>query len=230
MGIFNEQSSNHPFERGMRGAPGVGFNLTPSGDYDMINKKLRNVGAPAPNTDAATKKYVHENSGGGKTSLLTVDSNIDMKDRFRILNLKSPSDADEAATKQYADSHFLDQDGSHAMISDLNMDNNKIKNLTDPDDDKQPVTRGYGNAKYLKIDGTSIMQGAINMNNKQLYNLQSVPTDISQATSKYYVDNNFLKKDGTTPMTGNLNMNSKRIFNLPLPTRPKQPTTKNSPI
>ena len=106
MGIFNEHSSNQQikdhFIRGLQGAPGVGFNLTSTGDYDMVNKKLRNVGNPVSNTDAATKKYVDDNSGGGKT-LLTVDSNIDMKDSFRILNLKAPSDADEPATKNYTD-------------------------------------------------------------------------------------------------------------------------------
>ena len=101
MGIFNEHSSNqHPFSKEIQGAPGVGFNLTADGDYDMVNKKLRNVGTPVSNTDAATKKYVDDNSSGGKTSSLTVDSNIDMKDSFRILNLKAPSDADEPVTKK----------------------------------------------------------------------------------------------------------------------------------
>ena len=100
MGIFNEHSSEQQFARGLQGAPGVGFNLTADGNYDMVNKKLTNVGAPASNTDAATKKYVDDNSSGGKTSSLTVDSNIDMKDSFRILNLKAPSDADEPATKK----------------------------------------------------------------------------------------------------------------------------------
>ena len=48
MGIFNEHSSNqHQFAKGIQGAPGVGFNLTSTGDYDMVNKKLRNVGNPA---------------------------------------------------------------------------------------------------------------------------------------------------------------------------------------
>ena len=107
MGIFNEHSSGQQFARGIQGAPGVGFNLTADGNYDMSNKKLRNVGAPALNTDAATKKYVDDNSSGGKTSSLTIDSNIDMKDSFRILNLKTPSDADEPATKNYADSNFF---------------------------------------------------------------------------------------------------------------------------
>ena len=129
MGIFNEQSFDHPFARGIQGAPGVGFNLTSSGDYDMINKKLRNVGAQSSNTDTATKKYVDDNSSGQpKTSLLTVDSNIDMKDSFRILNLKSPLDADEPATKQYADIRFFYRDGSHPMTGDVNMNNNKMIN------------------------------------------------------------------------------------------------------
>ena len=108
MGIFNEHSSNqHPFARGIQGAPGVGFNLTVDGDYDMVNKKLRNVGNPVSNTDAATKKYVDDNSGGGKTSLLTVDSNIDMNDTYRILKLKDPSNASEPATKNYTDNIFF---------------------------------------------------------------------------------------------------------------------------
>ena len=82
MGIFNEHSNN-TFAKGIQGAPGVGFNLTSDDDYDMVNKKLRNVGSPSANTDAATKKYVDDNSSGSpKTSRLTVDSNIDMKNRY----------------------------------------------------------------------------------------------------------------------------------------------------
>ena len=100
MGIFNEHSNNHPFARGIQGAPGVGFHLTSDGNYDMVGKKVRNVGTPTTNTDAATKKYVDDNSSGSPTTTrLTVDSNIDMKERYRILNLKAPLDADEPATK-----------------------------------------------------------------------------------------------------------------------------------
>ena len=106
MGIFNEQSFDHPFARGIQGAPGVCFSLTADGNYDMNKKRLTNVGAPNSNTDAATKKYVEDNSGGGKTSLITVDSNIDMKNTYHILNLKTPSDADEPATKSYTDNNW----------------------------------------------------------------------------------------------------------------------------
>ena len=58
MGIFNEQSFDHPFARGIQGAPGVGFSLTADGNYDINKKKLTNVGAPSANTDAATKNML----------------------------------------------------------------------------------------------------------------------------------------------------------------------------
>ena len=87
MGIFNEQSFDHPFAKGIQRAPGVGFSVTANGNYDMNQKKLTNVGATSDITDAATKKYVDDNSSGSSTTHLTVDSNIDMKDTYRITNL-----------------------------------------------------------------------------------------------------------------------------------------------
>ena len=97
MGIFNEHSNN-TFAKGIQGAPGVGFNLTSNGDYDMINKKLRNVGAPSNNTDAATKKYVDDNSSGSLlSSKLSVDSDIDMNHKT-IKNLYPPQDNNDSAT------------------------------------------------------------------------------------------------------------------------------------
>ena len=83
----------------------------------MNKKRLTNVGASNSNTDAATKKYVDDNSSGSPaTSRLTVDSKIDMKDTYRILNLKSPSDVNEAATKSYTDNIFLNLDGTKKII------------------------------------------------------------------------------------------------------------------
>ena len=120
MGIFNEQSFDHPFAKGIQGAPGVGFSLTANGNYDINKKRLTNVGAPSDNNDAATKKYVDDNtSGSPTTSGLIVDSNIDMKDTYRILNLKSPSDVDEAATKSYTDNNFLKTDGTKKMYTSI---------------------------------------------------------------------------------------------------------------
>ena len=128
-------NNQYQFAKGLQGAPGVGFNLTVDGNYDMVGKRLTNVGNPTSDTDSATKKYVDENSGGGKTSLITVDSNIDMKSQYSITKLKTPSDDNEAATKKYVDdskvdgSVFLTLDGKRPMTGNLNMNDANIYGL-----------------------------------------------------------------------------------------------------
>ena len=216
MGIFNEQSLDHPFAKGIQGAPGVGFNLTSSGDYDMINKKLRNVGAPSANTDAATKKYVDDNSTGTpSTSRLTVDSNIDMKDRFRITNLITPQDSKDPATKYYVDNTFLDRDGSYPMKGNLNMDNNRIFNLPAPNGSNQPTSLAFTDLKYLHVNGTNKMTNNLNMDNKGIIHLKT-PTDSTDGANKKYVDDSipdtssFIKKDGSVSMTNNLNLGNEK--------------------
>ena len=224
MGIFNEQSLDKPFSKGIQGAPGVGFNLTSSGDYDMINKKLRNVGAPSVNTDAATKKYVDDNSTGTpSTSRLTVDSNIDMKDQYRIQNLVTPLDSKDPATKYYVDNTFLDRDGSYPMKGNLNMDNNRIFNLPTPNGSNQPTPLAFTDLKYLHANGTNKMTNNLNMDNKKIINLRP-PTDPTDAATKKYVDDStpdlsdYLEKDGSVAMTGSLKMNQHKIIGLAEPT------------
>ena len=64
MGIFNEHSSGQQFARGIQGAPGVGFNLTADGNYDMVNKKLTNVADGSDSSDAVTRQQL-DNAGVG---------------------------------------------------------------------------------------------------------------------------------------------------------------------
>ena len=232
MGIFNEQSLDHPFAKGIQGAPGVGFNLTSSGDYDMLNKKLRNVGAPIDNTDAATKKYVDDNSTGSpSTSRLTVDSNIDMKDTYRIQNLITPQDSKDPATKYYVDNTFLDRDGSYPMKGNLNMDNNRIFNLPAPNGSNQPTPLVFTDLKYLHVNGTNKMTNNLNMDNKKIIKLRQ-PTDSTDGATKKYVDDSipntssFIKKDGSVAMTSNLNLGNKKIVGLATPTSNTDAATK----
>ena len=232
MGIFNEHSSNHyQFAKGVQGAPGVGFNLTADGNYDMVGKKLTNVGTPTSDTDSATKKYVDTNSGGGKTSLLTVDSNIDMKSQFSITKLKAPSNNDDAANKKYVDdskvdgSVFLKLDGTRQMTGNLNMNNKRIINLPAPNGSKQPIPLAYGDLAYLHVNGSNMMTNHLNMNNKKIINLVT-PTNNTDAVPKKYVDDSlsnqdfssFFKKDGSRTMTSDLNIGGHKIINLEDPT------------
>ena len=132
MGIFNEQSFDHPFAKGIQGAPGVGFSLTADGNYDINGKRLTNVGASSDNAVAATKKYVDDNTSGSLlSSKLTVDSNIDMN-RKRMYNLYPPQDNNDSAVKFYVDAKFLQVSGSNSMIGNLNMNSKKIVNVNAP--------------------------------------------------------------------------------------------------
>ena len=232
MGIFNEQSLDHPFAKGIQGAPGVGFNLTSSGDYDMVGKKLRNVGAPSANTDAATKKYVDDNSSGSpSTSQLTVDSDINMNDRYRITNLITPQDSKDPATKYYVDNKFLDRDGSYPMKGNLNMDNNQILNLPAPAGPKQPTPLAFTDMKYLHVGGTNKMTNNLNMDNKGIIHLKTPTNDTDGATKKYVDDSipdtsSFIKKDGSVSMTSNLNLGGNKIVGLTTPTSNTDAATK----
>ena len=232
MGIFNEHSSNHyQFAKGVQGAPGVGFNLTADGNYDMVGKRLTNVGNPTSDTDSATKKYVDDNSGGGKTSLITVDSNIDMKSQYSITKLKTPSDDSDAVNKKYVDdskvdgSVFLKLDGTRSMTGNLDMNNKRILNIPAPNGNNQPTPLAYSDLAYLKVDGSNSMTNDLNLSNKKIINLIT-PTNNSDATPKKYVDDSisnqdfssFLKKDGSNTMTSDLNVGGHKIINLEEPT------------
>ena len=232
MGILNEQTFDHPFAKGIQGAPGVGFSLTANGNYDIDQKRLTNVGAPSNNTDAATKKYVDDNSGGTPTTTrLTVDSNIDMKNRYRITNLSTPLDGKEPPTKDYVDNTFIDRDGSYPMKGNLNMDNNQILNLPAPTGRKQPTPLAFSDMKYLHVAGTNKMTNNLNMDNKKIINLRP-PTSNTDAATKKYVDDSipdtssFIKKDGSVSMTNNLNLGNKKIVGLATPTTNTDAATK----
>ena len=242
MGIFNEQSFDHPFAKGIPGAPGVGFSLTADGNYDMNKKKLTNVGAPSNNTDAATKKYVDDNSSGSpKTSGLTVDSNIDMKKQYRIRNLSTPLDGKEPPTKDYVDNTFLDRDGSYPMKGNLNMDNNKMVKVGAPTANDDAANKSYVDTKvtntmssaatkqeldnYLKKDGSDAMKGSLDMDSNRIYNLPN-PTGPKQPTPLAFTDLKYLHVSGTNKMLNNLKMDNKRIINLRPPTSHTDAATK----
>ena len=102
MGIFNQHSDNQQqqrFLRGIQGSPGVGFSLTRDRNYDMVNKKLKNVGEGVESSDAVTKNQLETainskiNTSPSSNTFVKKDSpeigaDIDMKG-FAIKNLKS---------------------------------------------------------------------------------------------------------------------------------------------
>ena len=222
MGIFNQHSDNQPrqqrFLRGIQGSPGVGFSLTKEGNYDMLNKKLKNVGEGVESSDAITKHQLETainskiNTSPSSNIFAKKDSpevgaDLDMKG-FAIKSLKVTPGGDGSATsRKYVDRKL----GTKADRNDLN--------------------------SFLKLDGT--MSSNLRMNGKRITGLTNVPAYDGEATNKKCVDiqlndkankndlNDYLKLDGTSQMQGNLQMNNNRITRLPLPNLGDEAATKN---
>ena len=220
MGIFNQHSNNQQqrFLRGIQGSPGVGFSLTRDGNYDMNNKKLKNVGEGVESSDAITKHQleVSLNTKLDNASLNNyvkkdspeVGADLDMNG-FSIKNLKVTSlGGDASATsKKYVNQKL----GTKA--------------------DKTSLTR------YVKKNSPEV--GAdLDMKGFEVKNMRLTPTGDLSATSKKYVDskvnnkankndlNNYLKLDGTSLMQSDLQMNNNRITRLTELQLADEPVTK----
>ena len=115
MGYSNGQletsSGTGQGERGEPGLPGIGFNLTDDGNFDLDNKRLTDVADPVDDGDAATKKYVDDEN---------VRQDI-------AINSKAEGD------------RVLPLDGSKSMMGNLQMGSKKITDLGDGSDDGDAV-------------------------------------------------------------------------------------------
>ena len=232
MGIFNQHSNNQPqqqsFLRGLRGSPGVGFSLTSDGNYDMNNKKLKNVGEGVESSDAVTKHQLETeinskiNSSPSLNNFVKKDSpevaaDLDMKG-YGIKNMKiTPANDASATSRKYVDgmlntkadksilSQYIKRDGSVQMVGGLQMNGNKITGLTNV-----PYYNGEATNKRYVDDKVNVKADKSDLNNK---------------ADKSDLDD-YLKLDGTKPMQGNINMNNKRITRLPDPQLADEPVTR----
>ena len=200
MGIFNEQS-NHSFARGIQAAPGVGFSLTADGNYDMLKRKLTNLGDGTDPNDAVTRKQL-DSAGVGD-----ITADINLKNSYNIKNSKKrtfnqlKADTKSLVSYEEVKENFIGLNEAEAMQTYLDMGDNFINRVKTPTSNDKA-----SNKSYVDTKATNTMSAAA----------------LIHATKAELDD--YLKKDGTTPMTGNLDLNNNRIFHLPAPTGPKQPT------
>ena len=232
MGIFNQHSNNQPqqqsFLRGLLGSPGVAFSLTSGGNYDMNNKKLKNVGEGVESSDAVTKHQLETeinskiNTSPSLNNYVKKDSpevaaDLDMKG-FGIKNLKvTPANDASATSKKYVDgklntkadksifSQYIKRDESVQMAGGLQMNGNRITGLTNV-----PYYNGEAANKRYVDDKVKVKADTRDLNNK---------------ADKSDLDD-YLKLDGTKTMQGNSNMNNKRITSLPDPQLADEPVTR----
>ena len=138
MGYSNGQletsSGTGQGERGEPGLPGIGFNLTDDGNFDLDSKRLTDVADPVDDGDAATKKYVDDenvrqdiaiNSKAEGDRVLLLDGsksmtgNLQMGEK-KIVHLGNGSDAGDAVNYCQLISHTTDHKKDYQLASSPN--------------------------------------------------------------------------------------------------------------
>lgn len=165
-------------------------------------------------------------------------ANSNAAEALKITNVATPTDANDAANKQYVDNAVSGAGGGDFMANgsipatgDFNMNNHKITNLSVPTEDKDVTNKSYvdskvnsaGNGKFLPLAGGTLT-GSVSMSNNKITSLGN-PTIGTDAANKAYVDNAVsgagggdFKADGSIPATGNFNMANHKITNVTTPT------------
>ena len=127
-------------------------------NLNLGNKKIVGLATPTTNTDAATKKYVDDNTVAPpdlsdyleKDGTVAMTGNLNLNNN-KIVRLANPTSKTDAATKKYVDDiteslglgNYLKKNGTIAMTENLNVGNNKIINLSKPTQDNDAVNKDY---------------------------------------------------------------------------------------
>ena len=212
MGIFNEHSSSSSFTtvplQGAAGPQGIGFKLTPNGNYDIENKKLVNVKQGADPNDVVTKSQIQllDNAPGDvRANKAVIYSNSGSVHTNSIYLQDTPDGAGSSNDVRLLTEH-QSYENIHLNIPDL-------KNFD-----------GHGGRAKSEIMVTSTEQHITGR--KTFFDISVLkPDNNDQAANKKYVDDEikkipspdlstYLKKDGTVEMTGNLDMGNQQITNL----------------
>ena len=204
--------------RGLRGSPGVGFSLTRDGNYDMNNKKLKNVGEGVESSDAVTKHQLQ----------VSMNTKLDKASINNYVKKNSPEVGADLDMKGHALKNLkVTSLGSDASLPSKKYVDQKLNTKAD----KTTLTT------FVKKDSPEV-GGDLDMKGFAIKNMKVTPGGDSSATSRKYVarklgtkaDKNdldcYLKNDGTSLMQGDLNMNNKRITNLPEPQLSDEAATK----
>ena len=212
MGIFNEHSSSSSFTtvplQGAAGPQGIGFKLTPNGNYDIQNKKLVNVKQGADPNDVVTKSQIQllDNAPGDvRANKAVIYSNSGSVHTNSIYLQDTPDGAGS-----FNDVRLLTE---HQSYENIHLNIPDLKNFD-----------GHGGRAKSEIMVTSTEQHITGR--KTFFDISVLkPDNNDQAANKKYVDDEikkipspdlstYLKKDGTVEMTGNLDMGNQQITHL----------------
>ena len=176
-----------------------------TGNLDMGNKQITNLGANIQNT------YDVVNLGFCDTKYQQKVSNSDLDmDQHRIKDMKHPTDDNDAVTKHYVDQNFLNRINPDALDGDLDMRGHTVEFL---ELSSEPSAAARVSELNLKADKNYV-------DNRDNYVINTFSTLVNTTF------NNLLRRDGTNSMTADLNLNDHKLINVEKPTNDKDGVNK----
>ena len=213
----------------VKGLPGVGFKLTDDGDYDIQNKKLRNVASPETNNDVTTKSYVDNKA-------LLVDGSNKMlgalnMDNRRVENIAPARHGQsDAVSSLHLHNFYFDlntNDGKIEAQNPIDMKNEKISNLAEGTDNSDAITKHQLQtglapkadktelSNYLKKDGSIALTNNLDLGDNKIVNVKEA-TSGTDAVNFTQLNNELYKylHESGGDMTGDIRMNNNSIYGI----------------
>ena len=176
-----------------------------TGNLDMGNKQITNLGADIKNT------YDVVNLGFCDTKYQQKVSNSDLDmDQHRIKDMGPPVNNTDAVNKYYVDLNFLNRLNPAAMGGDLDMRGHEIKFLKLSTD---PSAAARVSELNLKADKNYV-------DNRDTYVINTVVTSVNTTF------NTTLRRDGSNSMTADLNLDDPKLINVKEPTNDRDGVNK----
>ena len=213
----------------VKGLPGVGFKLTDDGDYDIQNKKLRNVASPETNNDVTTKSYVDNKA-------LLVDGSNKMlgalnMDNRRVENVAPARHGQsDAVSSLHLHNFYFDlntNDGKIEAQNPIDMKDQKISNLAEGTDNSDAITKHQLEtglapkadktelSNHLKKDGSIALTNNLDLGDNKIVNVKEA-TSGTDAVNFTQLNNELYKylHESGGDMTGDIRMNNNRIYGI----------------
>ena len=197
-GMLSESTSFARGKDGKDGLPGVGFKLTPSGDFDLQRKRLTNVAEGTGDSDAVTKHQVDTLKIQLKADSLQIDGSSHMTGDLDLRGQKLINPGEIEMNRK--------------LITNLNTDENNDLSAVNMITLKKfhPDVPAHTHEVTKDID----LKELFNVIQSKQRSLNELKTHYDSLVSFEEVNENFLSRQEEFPMQTQLNMNHNSITNL----------------